>query len=135
MLKQEMKQQKGGFTLIEITIAILILTAAVLGIAASTGQMLTPAGDAELEFQALQSVEDRLAHIRLDPRYALLDSIYEAEESQLPGLPDITRTTTVTRYQISQSGGKVWDYTEVVVTVSGGLLSSDIFRKLVIGAP
>ena len=124
----------GGFTLIEVTIAILLLTAAVLGIAGTTGHMLVPVANAELEFEALQSVEDRLAQIRLDPRYAALDSIYEGRTTGLPGLTDITRTTTVTRKQITQSGGKIWDYTEIVVTMSGGRLSSDIYRMLIIGA-
>ena len=75
-----------------------------------------------------------MAQIRLDPRYAALDSIYEGRTTGLPGLTDITRTTTVTRKQITQSGGKIWDYTEIVVTMSGGRLSSDIYRMLIIGA-
>jgi len=130
-----LKQSKAGFTLIEITIALMILTAAVLGIAASTASLLTPAGEAELEFQAIQSMEDRMSQIRLDPRYALLDSIYEESETDLPGLLNITRNTTVTRNQVTQTGGKVWDYTVVVVTMSGGLLKSDLYRKLLIGMP
>jgi Tfp pilus assembly protein PilV len=126
---------KEGFTLIEITIAILILTTAVLGIAATTGSMIGPAADAELNFVALQSVEDRLSQIRLDPRYAELDSLYEGTETGLPGLPNITRTTSVTRTRTAQTGGKFWDYTTIVVTLSGGRLTSDVFRKLVLGAP
>lgn|GEM_PF-1640140 len=130
-----LKKSQGGFTIIEITIAIMILTAAVLGIAASTAQLLVPAGDAELEFQALQSVEERLALIRLDPRYVLLDSIYEDSETNLPGLTDLTRETVVTRRQVAQTGGKIWDYTEIVVSITGGRLKNDIYRKLILGMP
>jgi prepilin-type N-terminal cleavage/methylation domain-containing protein len=130
-----LKQSQGGFTLIEITIAILILTTALLGLGASTGRMIAPAGQAELEFKALQSVEDRLAAIRLEPRYGLLDSLFAGVQSSLPGLTGFTRTTSVTRHQIAQSGAKVLDYTEVVVTVSGPGLINDRYRKLVLGAP
>ena len=130
-----LKQNEDGFTIIEITIAILILTAAVLGIAATTGQMIGPSGDAELEFIALQAAEDRLAQIRMDPRYTALDSLYAGTESTLPGLPNVSRKTSITRTQATQSGGGVWDYTTVVVVVSGGLLKTTISRKLLIGAP
>ena len=130
-----MLRHQDGFTIIEITIATLILSAVVLGIGTTTGRMLSRAGAAELEFTALQSVEDRLAQIRLDPRYASLDSVYSAAETGLPGLANITRTTAVTRFQVAQTGGGTWDYTEVVVTASGGLLSQNVLRQLIIGAP
>jgi len=130
-----LKQHQAGFTLIEITIAILILTGAVLGIAASTGRLIAEAGETELEFIALQSVEDRLSQVRLELRYALLDSIFSGEESNLPGLPGVTRTTKVTRTRKETQGGKVLDYTTVVVVLSGSHLENDIYRKLVLGAP
>jgi len=130
-----LKQNQAGFTLIEITIAILILTGAVLGIAASTGRLIAEAGETQMEFIALQSVEDRLSQVRLELRYALLDSIFTAEESNLPGLPGLTRSTKVTRTRETVQGGKILDYTTIVVTVSGGRLQNDIYRKLVLGAP
>ncbi len=129
-----LSKPEGGFTLIEIVIAISILSVAVLGIASSTARMLIPATVAELEFQALQSVESRMALIRLEPRYTLLDSLYEGTTTNMPGLTDVTRTTAVTRKQVDLGGGKMWDYTEVVVTMSGGRLPSDISRKVTIGA-
>lgn len=130
-----LNHDRQGFTLIELTIAIVILTTAVLGIAASTGSMIQPAGDAEIEFQALQSVEDRLALITLDPRYPILDSLYSATETGVPGLGAMTRTTVVTRRRQTLTGGGIWDRTEIVVTVSGGRLNEDVSRMLVLGAP
>lgn len=130
-----LNRNREGFTLIEITIAIVILTTAVLGIAASTGRMIQPAAEAELEFRALQAVEDRLALISLDPRYQILDSLYDATETGLPGLDSLTRKTEVTRMRQSVQGAGTWDRTEIVVTVSGGNLSSDVSRVLVLGAP
>jgi hypothetical protein len=132
MLKTTNEQ---GFTLVEICIAIVILTAAVLGLAASTGQMLAPTGDAEVEFTALQAVEDRLGEIRLDPRYALLDSLYGGTETGLPGLDGMSRRTDVARTRQLQSGGGYLDYQTVVVQVAGGRLPEPVSRKLIIGAP
>jgi prepilin-type N-terminal cleavage/methylation domain-containing protein len=130
-----LERSRDGFSLIEMIIAILILTGAVLGIASSTGGLVASASESELEFSALQSVEDRLALIRLDPRYGLLDSIFSGTETALPGLHGLTRTTRVTRSRVEQDEGSVLDYTTVVVTVSGDRLRESVSRKLVLGAP
>lgn len=124
-----------GFTLVEIVIAILILSVAVLGLASSTSRMLAPTGDAENEFLALQYVEDRIAEVSLDPRYGGLDTLYAATDTLVPGVPGASRVTTLTRTQTAGDGGKFIDYWTVVVTVSGGRLASPISRKLIIGAP
>jgi Tfp pilus assembly protein PilV len=120
----------GGFTLIEICIAIVILTAAILGLGASTSRMLTPTGNAELEFVALAAVEDRLAEIKLDPRYGVLDSLYETTQTNLPGLTGVSRVTSITRTQGAQG-----DFQTIVVTVSGGRLPAPVSRTLIMGAP
>jgi prepilin-type N-terminal cleavage/methylation domain-containing protein len=127
------KQDRDGFTLVEIVIAILILTVAILGLASSTSQMLQPTGDAEVEFVALQQVEDRLAEISLDPRFGSLDTLYAGTDSISAVLPGAIRKTDFTRTTTAGDGGKVLDYWTVVVTVSGGRLPSAISRKLLIG--
>jgi prepilin-type N-terminal cleavage/methylation domain-containing protein len=130
-----LSEKRAGFTLIEICIAIVILSAAVLGIAASTARLLGPTNDAEVDFVALQSVEDRLSEISLDPRYTLLDSIYGGTETDLPGLPGASRETDVTRTRTAQPSGAYLDYQTIVVTVSGGRLADPVSRKLIMGAP
>jgi type II secretory pathway pseudopilin PulG len=130
-----LKQSRDGFSLVEMIIAILILTGAVLGIASSTGGLIASASETEMEFAALQSVEDRLALIRLDPRYGLLDSIFSGAETGLPGLHGLTRTTRVTRSRVQMDGGTLLDYTTVTVTVSGDRLEDAVSRKLILGAP
>ncbi|MGE0160955.1 MAG: prepilin-type N-terminal cleavage/methylation domain-containing protein [Gemmatimonadales bacterium] len=120
----------GGFTLIEICIAIVILTVAILGLGASTSRMLNPTANAELEFVALEAVEDRLAEIKLDPRYGVLDSLYNGTQTNLPGLTGASRVTAITRTSNSQA-----DFQTIVVTVSGGRLPAPVSRKLIVGAP
>lgn len=126
---------RKGFTLVEIMISIVILSVAILGLGASTSRMMTPVGEAEAEFLAMQAAEDRLAEISLDPRYGLLDSLYAGADSGLVGLPGYTRTTALTRTQDAGTAGKVIDYWTVTVVVNGGRLTNNVSRKLVIGAP
>lgn len=127
--------EQNGFTLIEIMISVVILSVAILGLGASTSQMMTPVGEAEIEFLAMQAAEDRLAEISLDPRYGILDSLYAGADTAVLGLPGHTRTTGLTRTQAAGTGGKVVDYWTVTVAVTGGRLTNSISRKLVIGAP
>jgi prepilin-type N-terminal cleavage/methylation domain-containing protein len=128
-------RRQDGFTLIEVCIAIVILTVAILGLGSSTARMLSPVGNAELEFAALQAVEDRLSEMRLDPRYGLLDSIYGGTETGLPALTGMSRATTVTRTQNVLANGNTLDFQTIVVTVAGGNLPEPVSRTLIMGAP
>ncbi|MEQ1856333.1 MAG: type II secretion system protein [Longimicrobiales bacterium] len=130
-----LNKNESGFTLVEICIAIVILSAAILGLGSSTSRLLQPTNDAELEFVALSAVDDRLSAIRLDPRYgAVLDSVYDMTEANNP-LTGMSRVTTITRTQTAMSGGKVLDFQTIVVTVSGGRLATPVSRTLIMGAP
>lgn len=131
-----LRNDRAGFTLIEISIAIVILTIAILGLAASTTRMLEPTGTAENEFVAMQHVEDRLSEIRLDPRYGVLDSLYGGTETHLAGMDSAsTRVTSLSRTLTSVGGGKLIDFWTVEVTVSANRLPTPVSRTLVIAAP
>ena len=124
---------RSGFTLVEVIVALLILSTAVLGLAGSASRLATTSATAELRALALQSVEDRLARIRMDPRYGGLDTLYSGVETGLFAIDGITRTTRVTHVQ--QTTPLVLDYTRISVTVEGTLLSEPISRQIVIAAP
>ena len=55
-----MLKSQRGFTLLELMISLVILTVAILGIAASAGRLSSAAGDAELNALAVQAAEDRM---------------------------------------------------------------------------
>jgi prepilin-type N-terminal cleavage/methylation domain-containing protein len=74
-------RSNGGFTMVEVIVALVILSAAVLGLAASASSLTTNASRAELRTMALYSVTHRIAIIELDMRYAALDSLYAATAS------------------------------------------------------
>jgi prepilin-type N-terminal cleavage/methylation domain-containing protein len=123
----------AGFTLVEVVVALVILTTAVLGLAASASRLATTSATAELRALALQSVEDQIARIRLDPRYGGLDTLYAGVESGLFSIQGITRTTTVTHVQ--QTTPLVLDYKRISVTVEGTLITEAVSRQIVVAAP
>jgi len=125
----------GGFSVLEVSIAVAILTAAVIGLAASSASMLSPGNDPEAGFLALQLVEDRIAEVRLDPRYEDLGMLYDTTQGHLPGLPGAVRSTELTRTLARQENGKWTDYWTLAVTVSGGPLRAPVRRSVVLAAP
>jgi prepilin-type N-terminal cleavage/methylation domain-containing protein len=124
--------RRDGFTLVEVVVALVILSTAVLGLGASTSRLATAAATAELRTLALESAEDVLAQVRLDPRYAALDTAYAGTDSDVFGIPGMTRTTTVDH--VLETNPDV-DYKKVSVIVSGPLLTAPVSRQLIIGAP
>ena len=126
-----------GFTIIEMTVVVFILTTAILGIGASSGYMIQAATKAGVKSEALQSVEGRISLIAMDPRYEDLEYLYEATETNLPGLEDFDRVTQITHVEIDTDGqpGRVTDYKGVMVSVSGPGLPEGISRTLIRASP
>jgi prepilin-type N-terminal cleavage/methylation domain-containing protein len=124
---------RAGFTMVEVIVALVILGVAVLGLSASAASLATRAADAELRARALHAVQDRLARIQVDPRYAQLDSLYDGIQTGALGLPGFTLTTTVTR--VVQTTPTPRDFTLVDVIVAGPALSEPVQRQLLVAAP
>lgn len=124
---------RGGFTLVEVIVAMVILSVAVLGLASSATRLTTSAASAELRALALESAEDQIGRVRLDPRYGGLDTLYSGVQDDLFGIQGLTRTTTVVHVQ--QTSPHPLDYKRITVTVTGPMLNPPISRLIVIGAP
>lgn len=127
------ESRNGGFTLVEVVVALVILSTAVLGLASSASRLATASASAELRALATEAVEDQLAQVRLDPRYGGLDSLYTGVDSDMFGIPGVTRTTTVTHIQ--QGPPASLDYKRVSVTVTGPMISPAISRQIIVAAP
>jgi prepilin-type N-terminal cleavage/methylation domain-containing protein len=126
-------ERSGGFTLVEVVVALVILSTAVLGLGASASRLATATATGELRALALQAVDDQIARIRLDPRYGGLDTLYTGVETDLFDIDGMTRTTTVTHVQ--ETTPLVLDYKRISVTVDGPLITETIARQIVIAAP
>ncbi len=130
-----MLTNREGFTLVELMTALVLLTAVILGIAASAGQLIQSAGETEVRALSVQAAGAKLQEIVLDPRYPLLDSIYVGSETQLPGLTGFTRTTQIAHVQQDVGGAIDQDFKRVTVFVYGPSMSDTIVRESVVGAP
>ncbi len=127
------RDSRGGFTLVEVIVAMMILSVAVLGLASSAARLTTSSASAEIRALALEAAEDRLGRVRLDPRYGGLDTLYAGTDSDLFGIAGMTRTTTVVHVQ--QSSPHPLDYKRITVMVSGPMLDPPITRLLIVAAP
>lgn len=125
---------RDGFTIVEVLLALLLLSFMVMGFQAATGEIIHYAAQSDREAVAVQLVEDRLDLIRLDPDYTSIESRYENVESDMADYPGLTRTTNVVRTYQEQTSG-ILDYTKVTVTVSGESLRGPVARTIVLGAP
>lgn len=125
---------RRGFTLVEIVVALLLLSVAILGVGASTGTLVRYSAGAEVESLAQQAAEDRLAKTLLEPGYASLDD-YVLAESEIPGLAGFSRETRVEHVRIAGAGGRMVDYRRITVIVSGPLLSHPVRRVATVAAP
>ncbi len=126
---------KHGFTIIEKTVVVFILTTAILGIGASATYMIQAASGARVKSEALQAVEGRISQIVMDPRYENLEFLYGTTENDLPGLEGFVRVTQITQVQIEGEGGHVTDYKTVMVSVSGPGLAEGMSRTIIVGSP
>ena len=125
---------RKGFTLVEVTISLVILALAVLGLTSTTARLTRVAVEAEARALALQAVEDRISRVRLHPVYQQLDSVFSESGSEIPGLPDYTRSTTIMRVlQEGSTPGKYIDYTRITVTVDGPGLNKPLSRTVAVG--
>ena len=123
-----------GFTMVEVVTSLVILAVAIVGLSSTTARLARVATDAETRALALQAVEDRMSHIRLHPVYQQLDSVFTESDAEVPGLPEYTRSTTLTRIiEPGEREGKYVDYTRITVTVEGPGLEDPISRTVALG--
>ncbi len=125
---------RRGFTVIEMVVAIIVLSAGILGLAASTSYIVRATATASLRAESFQAVEGRLSHIVMDPRYHHLESIYVGEETSIPGLDGMTLITEIVHTK-TLNEGRYTDYKAVTVTLVGPGLAQPVSRTIIVGAP
>ena len=119
-----------GFTLIEIIVALGILTAVVLGLAAVSVGYISSVTITDRRETALQLADSRIDQIQMDPNYGGLESSYAGTESSFPTLAGVTRTTVITRVTSSSN-----DFKRITVTVSGPGITQGLSRTITVAAP
>jgi prepilin-type N-terminal cleavage/methylation domain-containing protein len=108
--------KRRGMTLIEVIVAMVLLSGALLGMAAFLARYANVAGMMARRTEANELVADRLEQVKGALKYSAIDS-YGTSEYSIPGHPGLTRQTLVTH-----SGGNpndLYDYKTVTVIVNG----------------
>jgi prepilin-type N-terminal cleavage/methylation domain-containing protein len=121
-------RKRSGMTLIEVMIALVILTGALLGMGKFITSFSHATSDGALSSVASDLVLDRLETIKGSNSYALLDS-YNATELTIPGFTGYKRVTQVTRTLNATA-----DYKAVTVTVSNPGLNTPVKKSTIIAA-
>jgi prepilin-type N-terminal cleavage/methylation domain-containing protein len=127
-----MRDSRGGFTLVEVILALTILLVVLMLLATSTGRTVHTVATSAAQEAAIELAMDRVEQIRADPQYGTLESVYTATETGFPTLPGFTRVTQV----VHVGGvGQPNDYKKITVTVNGPGVTPPISRSTTVAAP
>lgn len=123
-------RSSAGFTLVEVLIALAMLSVVLLASAASTTKYLGVITRNRMRIQAAALADAQIAKVRVSPAYDSLTVRFDSTRSGVP-FPGYTRSTRVIR----TGAGSTTDVTKIRVTVSGPELSSPVVRYATIAAP
>jgi prepilin-type N-terminal cleavage/methylation domain-containing protein len=131
MEERGVSANRGGFTLMEVLIAMVILAIALLGIQAAMSDMLIrDVGVEQKRAIAQELAAERIRAVAMDEAYAKLEQRYETVEDPVAGFTGYKRTTEVARTQANGA-----DYKTVSVKVEKAGLTTPVVRTAVVGAP
>ena len=120
-------------TLIEIIIALTILSVVVLGMGQFAFNFSRTERLSEARTIAVFLADQRLSEIRSSPNYSGVDSVYGVSEATIPGFTGYARLTT-----IQHTGGprpQTNDYKTITVRVTAPTLSTPVTKTIVVAAP
>jgi len=121
-------RRRSGMTLIEVMIALVILTGALLGMGKFITSFSHATSDGALSSVASDLVLDRIESIKGTTSYAGLDA-FAVTEASIPGFTGYKRVTQVTRTLDAAE-----DYKAITVTVSNPGLSAPVKKSTIIAA-
>ena len=134
-----MRRTEAGFTLIEVAIAVVILSVVLMMLPVAGVRFTRTVADYRVRNEANALADAWIARCLAEPNYAALDSNVAGKcrgtVTNL-GTYAFTRTTTVTT-DASLSGvhDTLNDYKRVSVVVTGSLLTTPVRRTITIARP
>lgn len=119
-----------GFSLIEVVIALTILSSVVMMMAVPAGRFMSTVSKSQRQVQAAAAANAQIALVRTYPVYDSLRVKFDSTRNNTP-FTGWTRTTTVVR----TGAGTTSDITRVTVTITGSGLATPIKRFATVAAP
>lgn len=122
---------RDGFTLIEIIVAIVMLSFILLGVVGSTMRLETAIRGQERRTLAIELAEERIAQIQIDPDYGTLEERYVGEDRPVAEHSEFVRAT-VAREVLGADGEEHKVFT---VAVDGPGVGETVERTILVAAP
>ena len=134
MATQLLTGERRGLTLIEVIVALVILTSVLLGLARFAVGFTRGVTTADARTVAVNLVSQRISEVRASPNYSGLETTYNGTEASIAGFTGYTRRTTIVR-----TGGPrptfTNDFKTVTVTVTAPGVTLPINKTVVVAAP
>jgi len=123
---------RRGFTLVELMLALSILTVVLVSLGRHTGQFVHTVATSTARTTAAEVARERIALVDMDPSYTTLAAVWGGSQTGFPGFPNMQRVTTVQRVT---GTAPVRDYTIVTVRVTEPTMGSPIDVTTVVARP
>jgi prepilin-type N-terminal cleavage/methylation domain-containing protein len=122
----------GGFTLVEIMIALVIMSVVLLGMAASTAVLVHNSTGQRNRTQLIETADARIDEIVASPDYDGLETQFAGTTRDIP-LPGIVQVTTIRHVtdQVGRNGG-FQDFKVVTVTVTATGVIGTVQRTITV---
>jgi prepilin-type N-terminal cleavage/methylation domain-containing protein len=134
-----MGKGKSGFTLVEVMIALVVLSIVLLMLPAAAIRFTRSVSDNRVRNEANALADAWVARCREEPNYAALDSNVAGKcRGTVTGLGtyNFTRTTTVAQdAALSGVADSLNDYKRVTVVVTSTALTTPVSRTITIAKP
>lgn len=118
------RRRRGGMTLVEVLIAVVILGGAVLSMGGYMTRFQRAVSESNSRAVGSQLAADRLELVKGWTNYFTLEATYETTESTITGFPGYQRQTVITR--VGGAAGDLVDYMMVTVIVTSPRLSTPV---------
>jgi prepilin-type N-terminal cleavage/methylation domain-containing protein len=124
---------RRGMTLVEVIVAIVILTGATLTMGGFISRFAHTASVSGIRATAAELAADRLETVKQAPTYAALEETYRGDEATIAGHPGFRRATVISHVARSERGG-LDDYMLVTVVVTHASLGAPVKKTTIISA-
>jgi prepilin-type N-terminal cleavage/methylation domain-containing protein len=126
--------RRRGFTLVEVVVSLVILSAVFLGLALFVSRMAHASTYSRLEDTAEDLVADRLETVKSATNYASIDSLFTSTEATIPGADNAGFSRQTIVEHIGGQATDSVDYKLVTVIVSNPALPAPVRKTTAIAS-
>lgn len=126
------RRSRLGMTLIEVMIALVLMTSVMLGMGAFMAKYGRAVGVGSAKASARELVAERLEYVKGATQYSSIEATYGGLETSIPGYAGFTRRTLVMR--VGGNPADRFDHKVITVIVNGPGLDKPVKKTSVISA-